>query len=225
MPKTSGATRQPNEFIPKKCSPAAISHLPTGGWTMNDAVVLHHVRRCPATIWALALLGPVPLVAELQQRVRVLGVVGLVEDQLVRVGRDSTTRMREGDGGDAQGDQPAGQPVGRHRRTRSRSTVARAADRRWRRRSIGAGRVGGATARPTGPGSTSRTWRVTRAMSQVRRSVPRDPARLGPRSVCEAERGEPKTSARASWCWPARPIGDVADASPRLRRGARPAPT
>ena len=39
VPKTSGATRQPNEFIPKTASPAAISHLPTGGCTMNAAVV------------------------------------------------------------------------------------------------------------------------------------------------------------------------------------------
>ena len=43
VPKTSEANRQPKEFIPNSCSPPAISHLPTGGCTMNDADVLHHV--------------------------------------------------------------------------------------------------------------------------------------------------------------------------------------
>ena len=56
MPKTSGATRQPKEFIPKKCSPAAISHFPTGGWTMNDAV-FSITSTLPEVISALALLG------------------------------------------------------------------------------------------------------------------------------------------------------------------------
>ncbi len=36
VPKTSEAKRQPKEFIPNSCSPPAISHLPTGGCTMND---------------------------------------------------------------------------------------------------------------------------------------------------------------------------------------------
>ena len=46
VPKTSAATRQPNEFIPKICSPPPISHLPTGGWTMNDAVSIMRRRGC-----------------------------------------------------------------------------------------------------------------------------------------------------------------------------------
>ena len=57
--------------------------------------------RLPATILALASVRPVPLVAELQQRVGVLGVVGLVEDQLVGIA-EIDHPDHEGDGGDRQ---------------------------------------------------------------------------------------------------------------------------
>ena len=56
VPKTSGASRQPKEFIPKIASPAAISHLPTGGCTTNDAVVCI-TSGVPATTCGLASDG------------------------------------------------------------------------------------------------------------------------------------------------------------------------
>ena len=63
--------------------------------------VLHHVGVAGDDL-GVGVVGPVPLVAELQQRVRVLGVVGLVEDQLVGRPR-CTTPQHEGDGGDRRG--------------------------------------------------------------------------------------------------------------------------
>jgi hypothetical protein len=56
VPKTSEAKRQPKEFIPNSCSPPAISHLPTGGCTMNDGV-LSITSVFPAVIEASALPG------------------------------------------------------------------------------------------------------------------------------------------------------------------------
>jgi hypothetical protein len=55
-PKTRDANRQPKEFIPKICSPAAISHLPTSGWTMNEAES-SITSTLPAVIDALADSG------------------------------------------------------------------------------------------------------------------------------------------------------------------------
>ena len=46
VPKISGATRQPTEFIPNTYSPAAINHLPSGGCTMNDGGVGGTRRGC-----------------------------------------------------------------------------------------------------------------------------------------------------------------------------------
>ena len=56
VPKTRGATRQPNEFIPNSASPPAISHLPIGGWTMKDAA-FSITSTFPATMDELAVLG------------------------------------------------------------------------------------------------------------------------------------------------------------------------
>ena len=56
VPKISGPTRQPTEVIPKKCSPAAISHLPSCGCTMNDEA-LFITSGFPAMILALASSG------------------------------------------------------------------------------------------------------------------------------------------------------------------------
>ncbi len=56
VPKISGPTRQPSEVIPKKCSPAAISHLPSWGCTMNDEA-LFITSGLPARILALASSG------------------------------------------------------------------------------------------------------------------------------------------------------------------------
>jgi hypothetical protein len=56
VPKTSGATRHPKEFIPNSCSPSAINHLPTGGCTANEAV-LCITSGVPATTFALASGG------------------------------------------------------------------------------------------------------------------------------------------------------------------------
>ena len=84
-PTTAEATRQPNGSIPKAFSPSAISHLPTSGWTTIEAVSFHSPSGWPARIVALALsVDVVAGVAEVQQRPRVLGVVGLVEEELVR---------------------------------------------------------------------------------------------------------------------------------------------
>ena len=55
-PKTREANRQPKEFMPKICSPAAISHLPTCGWTMNDGES-SMMSTFPAVIDALADSG------------------------------------------------------------------------------------------------------------------------------------------------------------------------
>ena len=57
---------------------------------------------------------PLPLVAELEQRVAVLGVVGLVEDQLVGIA-EVDHPGDEGDGGDHEGDHPADDLVRWHR--------------------------------------------------------------------------------------------------------------
>lgn len=56
VPNTSEANRQPKEFIPNSCSPPAISHLPTGGWTMNDGDS-SITSGVPPVTWASAFLG------------------------------------------------------------------------------------------------------------------------------------------------------------------------
>ena len=58
VPKINGPTRQPTEFIPKAYSPAAINHLPSCGWTMNDAESCS-TSGLPARIEASAFLGQV----------------------------------------------------------------------------------------------------------------------------------------------------------------------
>jgi len=41
MPTTAMAMRQPNALsVPNTAMPAAMIHLPSGGWAMNDAVVV-----------------------------------------------------------------------------------------------------------------------------------------------------------------------------------------
>ena len=40
-PNTSAENLQPNEFIPNSCSPTAISHLPSCGWTTNEGLAFH----------------------------------------------------------------------------------------------------------------------------------------------------------------------------------------
>ncbi len=91
------------------------SDQPLADLRVNDEApaVLHHVGRAAGHA-GVGVAGPVAFVAELEQRVGVLGVVGLVEDQLVGIAQIHQAH-HEGDGGDREGDQPAGEPVGRHR--------------------------------------------------------------------------------------------------------------
>ena len=61
-PNTALANRQPNGFSPNIHSPAAISSLPTSGWTTYSPqaeVPLHRWKKfvCPATIIGLATLA------------------------------------------------------------------------------------------------------------------------------------------------------------------------
>ncbi len=103
---------------------------------------------------------PAPLVSVLQQGIRVLGVVGLVEDQLVGIAQiDDPDDERHG--GDRHGDHPAGDLVGRHRQPEpidgAQGSLRR--PRRGRRGSAGSGTVESASS--ANPGSTSRTGRVT----------------------------------------------------------------
>ncbi len=58
-PKTSEGKRQPNEFIPNSHSPEAISHLPTCGWTMNEAFEVYTFT-LPAATSSLAFSGHDP---------------------------------------------------------------------------------------------------------------------------------------------------------------------
>ena len=53
-PKTTELNRHPKELNPNNCSPVAMSHLPTGGWTTNSASGVQ-VFVIPRTISALAL--------------------------------------------------------------------------------------------------------------------------------------------------------------------------
>ena len=54
VPQTSDANRQPKEFIPNSASPNPISHLPTGGCTMNASVFCSPTSGLPAMTCALA---------------------------------------------------------------------------------------------------------------------------------------------------------------------------
>ena len=59
MPTSAVENRQPNGVSPKKYSPTAIVHLPTGGWTMKEGESwkTSRVRQLPslARILSLAL--------------------------------------------------------------------------------------------------------------------------------------------------------------------------
>ena len=54
-PTMAAAIRQPKGSIPKAFSPAAISHLPTSGWTAIEAESFHRPSGWPARMAALAL--------------------------------------------------------------------------------------------------------------------------------------------------------------------------
>ena len=83
--------------------------------------LLHHVDVARRDL-VVRVLAPVALVAELQQRVRVLGVVRLVEDQLVGVGE-----VRQPQDERDRGDHAASRPS----RAGGRSASGRAAARPW----------------------------------------------------------------------------------------------
>ena len=53
-PTTAEAIRQPNGSIPKKCSPAAISHLPTSGCTIRDGSSFQMPLVVPSRIFSFA---------------------------------------------------------------------------------------------------------------------------------------------------------------------------
>jgi len=55
VPTTAAETRQPNEFIPKKCSPAAMTHLPTSGCTTMLGVSVNRPSTSPRRMRGLAL--------------------------------------------------------------------------------------------------------------------------------------------------------------------------
>ena len=59
VPNTSAGNRQPNEFMPNSHSPDAISHLPSCGWTMKDALVVY-TSTLPDVIMSFAFSGHDP---------------------------------------------------------------------------------------------------------------------------------------------------------------------
>ena len=85
MPQTATEMRQPNgSSAPKTASPRAMIHLPIGGCATNDGRLQEDLG--VAGVEREVRVGrPRALVAQVRQRVRVLDVVGLVEDELVRM--------------------------------------------------------------------------------------------------------------------------------------------
>ncbi len=83
-PTTAAAIRQPNGSIPNAFSPSAISHFPTSGCTVIDGVSCQR----PWSVRKDQLVGVLHVIARVavvEQRPRVLGVVGLVEAEGLRL--------------------------------------------------------------------------------------------------------------------------------------------
>ena len=83
-PTTAEAIRQPKGSMPKTCSPSAISHLPTSGWTIIDGSSFQIPVVVPSRICSFGLVDVLPDVAVVEHRPGVLGVVRLVERELPR---------------------------------------------------------------------------------------------------------------------------------------------
>ena len=79
VPATAAAMRQPNSSTPNSRSPSAISHLPSGGWTMKPGSPVGSQRQA-ARGSSSELATVADLDAEAQQVLRVADVVDLVED-------------------------------------------------------------------------------------------------------------------------------------------------
>ena len=114
VPKTSDANApaeriHPEDRLAESDQPLADRRMDDEGRRVHQADV-----RSAGDDLVVGVAPPFPLVAELEQGVAVLGVVGLVEDQLVGVAEVDHPR-HERDAGDHQGDHPADDLVRRHR--------------------------------------------------------------------------------------------------------------
>ena len=121
-PTTAAATRHPNGSSRTRCSPSAISHLPTSGCTTMLGVPVQRPSVCPARILVVGLVDVVLRVAVVDQRPRVLGVVGLVEEERARLAEVPQPQER-GEQGDRDGADPR-QHAGRASMARSRARAA-----------------------------------------------------------------------------------------------------
>ena len=151
------AKRQPNGVSPNSCSPPAITHLPTGGWTTYSGSTLSTASGprhggVAGEDLLVGALDPVPLVAEVQQRPRVLGVVRLVEHDRVRL-----AEVPEAQDAGERGDQQRRRPSPTAGRWASAGRGARATT--GRRPAPGQRRLGG-LAGSRAPGRLGRRHRV-----------------------------------------------------------------
>ena len=95
VPTTALGKRHPSGSKPKTCSPAPISHLPTSGCTtIAGSPWVSSGVRAALEDRVVGVVAPADAVAVAPQRPAVLGVVGLVEEEVARAARGSRTAAR-----------------------------------------------------------------------------------------------------------------------------------